>query len=63
MQVKFFFNLKLVESSKFEFSQPLGPLEVAPELAAEKGVQSPDTPVIPLGSSIIAPGLTMAVEV
>ena len=63
MHVEIAFNFKLVEGSTFEFSQPLAPVVITPELAGEKVAESPDTPVLPLGSSTIAPGLTMVVGV
>jgi hypothetical protein len=58
MRVQLALNMKLVESNVFEFSQPLAP---TPREDAKTEATAPDTPVLPMGSSTVAPGLSVAV--
>ncbi len=63
MHVRIDFTFKLVENSLFEFSQPLAPAEAPPAEVDGRVGETPETQVLPLGSSTIAPGLTMAVGI
>jgi hypothetical protein len=64
MHVEVTFNFRVVDGNTFEssevFSSPIGPAQDA--AGAEHANEPPVTPVLPLGSSTIAPGLTMAID-
>lgn len=63
MHVQVTFNIRLLESSISESLEPLPAPATSPqEPASEEQLnEAPLTPVLPQGSSTVAPGLTMAV--
>ncbi len=65
MRIDFTFNFRVIEGEAFEFSEVLAAPVVCPQetVPEEESLESLLTPVVPLGSSTIAPGLTVAVGV
>ncbi len=61
MRVHVALKMKLVESTVFEFSQPVAPSAFERKDTGEPESVPAETPVLPMGSSSIAPGLSVAV--
>jgi len=64
MHVEVRFNLRVVEGNTFESSEVFSnPTSHVKDSRSEEQVNEPPvTPVLPLGSSTIAPGLAMAID-
>ena len=63
MRVEVKFNFRVVESNTSEFTEVFPASIAHPQetQSEESAIEVPLTPVLPIGSSTIAPGLTMAV--
>jgi hypothetical protein len=61
MRVQVALNIKVVESMVYEFSTPLTPANPVTDQNDTARTLAPDTVVLPMGSSTVAPGFSVAV--